>query len=64
MWGFKTHEKFSNWLERRRKIHKLPLIQIKSGAKIANWDQYSQLVGLYTEFEATNGIDDKSLLGR
>lgn len=46
----------------KKSLPPLPSIHIKAGAKITDWDQYSELMVLCTEFEARNGIDDKRLL--
>lgn len=64
IWGIEFQTWLANSLDARKKVKSLPPIQIKPGAKITDWDQYSQLVGLCTEFEAKNGIDNRSLLER
>lgn len=65
MWGFKAHGKLSGWigkrLDARQEAKRLPPISILPGARIDGWDQYSRLMALCSEFEASNGIDAKSL---
>lgn len=62
IWGIEFQTWLANYLDKRKEIKRLPptpSIQIKPGARISNWDQYSILMGLCTEFEARNGVDDK-----
>jgi len=63
VWGFMLPDRITKWLDAKQETKALAAIQIKNGARIADWEQYRQLTGLCAKFEAENGIDDRNLLG-